>query len=146
MRKTKYYSALTLLALLPMLAACKPQCPSKFSELSARYATDAFRGVDTITLLATFTNNSGDDMIFDGSETFQLWVEVGGTTEHPPVIVHIEPSGAVADGAEFTYKLAIDVAAYANKKAVIGFRGVCPGIGTMAPDMMPLVMDAFTCN
>ena len=133
--------------LILVLAACSRICPVTLTALTSWYESDQFMGVNEITMLATFRNDSSSSLTFESGETFQLWInDTNGDALSPPVTINEEPSGPVPPDSTFTYNLTIDVSDFIPSFVTLSFRGVSTELGTMSPNNMSLVEVSFTCN
>lgn len=135
-----------LCTLLIMLAACDRICPTTLDALANWYETDEFSGFRSITMEATFTNDTGDAITFASGDTFSLWLKVGDKVKDAPVTIHKAPPASVAAGENFTYKLTVHALAYVFTPTKIAFRGFCVEHGTLSPAQMSLVDATFTCR
>ena len=120
---------------------------------NSRFGAD----VQEITLNATFRlADLGASAVFssNGGDTYQLWatpgtIDASGETHvlEPPVTVVTSPAGLTASaGAQFSYRLIVNVSVLPSTETGLGFRPHCNNFGNLGPGRAVLVEASFTCE
>lgn|GEM_PF-5458801 len=119
-------------------------CPVTLDTLADWFETPAetdIRGFSSIDAALTFRNDTGRALGVDGT---QLWSIP--TVEDVPISVSNFPIDGVADGAEFTMSLVLDLAALTSSETGLAIRPTSPALGTLGPSEVSFVSAEFTCN
>jgi hypothetical protein len=111
---------------------------------NSRFGAD----VEEITLNATFRlADLGASAVFsaNGTETYQIWAtpDVIAT----PVTVVTSPAGLTATaGAQFSYRLLVNVSMLPASQTGLGFRPQSTNFGNLGPGRAVLLDSSFTCQ
>jgi len=120
------------------------RCPSTLETLANWFETPEdtdISGFSSIDASFTFRNDSG--RAFDVDAT-QLW----SIPNVEDVLISLSnfPINGVADGAEFTIVLVLDLTGLASSETGFAIRPRSPGLGTMGPDQISFVSAEIACD
>lgn len=121
-------------------------CPTDLNALAYWYESGVFDNVDEVNLIATFTNNGPNPMIFHNSTSPQVWSVPDGAT--PAITFNYSPASQdIPPGGNVILNLSVDVSSLddTNDKFALrprdGFY-----YGTVSPQYLVLQSVSYSCN
>lgn len=137
-------SLVLLFAHAPGLLA--QDCPDELLTLTNWFASSPeFSGAGDISMVATFTNISGESFEFEGDEVVQMWT-TPSIFEFVPIEYNARPTGTVLNGQTLTYDLTIHAGAFLPSESGFAFRGNEPTRGNLGPASIQLESATFSCT
>lgn len=121
-----------------------PGCPSTLETLPNWFETPIdtdISGFSSIDASFTFRNDAGLAIDIDGT---QLWSVPN--VEDVLISASNFPINDVADGAEFTIMLVLDLTGLAASETGFAVRPNAPGLGNLGPDRISFVSAEITCD
>ena len=119
-------------------------CPTTLETLTNWFETPSDTDIanfSSIDALLTFRNDAGQTLDIDGT---QLWSIPN--VEDIPIALSNFPINGVADGAEFTILLVLDLTGLPSTEAGFAIRPASPTLGNLGPSHISFVNAEFVCD